>query len=937
MTKISNALLSTSALALSASMLLVATPAVAQDTGTTAASTQPADTDSKPATKTGTKAAAPTSEKDADDKGVIVVTGFRASLQSAVNQKKKQDQVIESVSAEDIGKLPDNSIGESIARLPGVTSQRVNGRASGIAIRGFGPDFSTTLLNGREQTSTNDARGVEFDQYPGEIVSRVDIYKTPAASLIGQGLVGTIDIRTARPLDYKHRVIAIGARGSYADLGKLNAGSRDKGYRVNGTYIDQFADGHAGLALSASYLDEPYQNQQFNAWGYAGGGTAASPYLIGGSKSFVTSTRLKRFGVNGTGQVEVNDAITLTADGFYSNFNDDGSLRGIELPLGFGSYFGTVFNPATATVQNNTYVSGTFPRVFGVVRNDIFQRKAKLYSAGFNANWNPHNGWSGFLDFGWSHTNRNELSLESYSGTGYGNNFADVSDSIGFKTGTEGTSFSHVIDYSDPNLIKLTDPLGWGGSTIQAGYYNNRIVKDDLKQYRAELHRELGGAIHLVKVGFNYTDRNKSLNPSEAFVTLPNGQTTATIPSQYLLSPTNLGYLGLGPIVSYDARQLIGAGVLVLAPNNSQDIPAKAFSVKEKLLIPYAEVDIKAPVGSADLTGNIGVQAIHTDQSSSGLAFAGGSSAPFRRTLGAKYWDVLPSMNLSLRFPSDLVIRLGLAREIQRPRLDDLREALSYGVTTNPDQCPTGATSCYSGGGGNPALRPYRANAADFTIEKYFAGSKGYVSAQFYYKQIKNYISGGRVQFDFAGLPAPTGVLPGTSTVGYLGTQANTKGGRMYGAELAATLPFSVLTPALDGFGITGGVGYTKTRVRDQNGNEASIPGYSKFVANGTMFFEKWGFSARGSVRHRSGFLGDFTGFGGSPTRRTALKETIVDAQVGYDFATTSILHGLSVYLQGQNLTDERFESVANPSNPLLVIDHQVYGRRYLAGFTFKF
>ena len=70
------------------------------------------------------------------------------------------------------------------------------------------------------------------------------------------------------------------------------------------------------------------------------------------------------------------------------------------LPLGFGGFFNTTFNPLSATVQNNTYVSGTFPTVYGVVRNDIFQRKAKLYSGGFNANWNPHNGWSGFLDFG---------------------------------------------------------------------------------------------------------------------------------------------------------------------------------------------------------------------------------------------------------------------------------------------------------------------------------------------------------------------------------------------------------------------------------------------------------------------------------------------------------------------------------------------------------
>ena len=119
------------------------------------------------------------------EKDTIVVTGFRRALENAINKKKNSEQIVESVSAEDIGKLPDASIGESIARLPGLTSQRLNGRSAFISIRGFGPEFSTTLLNGREQTSTNDNRGVEFDQFPSEVVSRVDVYKTFTTSTKG--------------------------------------------------------------------------------------------------------------------------------------------------------------------------------------------------------------------------------------------------------------------------------------------------------------------------------------------------------------------------------------------------------------------------------------------------------------------------------------------------------------------------------------------------------------------------------------------------------------------------------------------------------------------------------------------------------------------------------------------------------------------------------
>ncbi|MBA3729189.1 MAG: TonB-dependent receptor, partial [Sphingomonas sp.] len=823
--------------------MLGATPAVAQDA-------PPAPTEAERAALAAAEAKAAAEAEQARiaaaqaDSGTIVVTGFRASLQSAVGTKKRQEQIVESVSAEDIGKLPDSSIGESIARLPGIASQRTNGRANVISIRGFGPDFSQTLLNGREQTSTNDNRGVEFDQYPSEVVSQVVVYKSPSASLVGQGLVGTVDIRTVRPLDYKRRVLAVGARGSIADIGKLNGGSKDKGYRVSGTYIDQFDEGRLGVAVAASYVDEPYQSQEFNAWGYANVNGNA---LIGGSKSFVTSTQLKRFGINGTIQAKPVDDLTFTFDGFYSNFKDDQSKRGIELPLGFGA-FGTSFNPATATVEEGQYVSGTFNNVQGVVRNDIFEKEADLYSLGGNVAWDPGTGWKAFADVGWSRTTRNELSLESYSGTGYGES-RGATDNIGFESRSTGTTFKPTLNYSDPNLIRLTDPLGWGGSRVQAGYYNDRQVEDELVQLRGELEREFESSfLSSVKVGINHTDRDKSLNPDEFFVMLPGGATEAPIPSQYLLKSTNLDYLGLGPIVSYDARDLLRDGVLILDRNLSNDIPAKAYEVSEKLLTGYVQANLRAELGVAELTGNVGVQVIRTTQSSSGVAFANGRQVDVEA--GDRYWHVLPSLNLNARLPSDVVLRFAASKQIQRPRLDQMRVAIGYGINNTID--PRGPV--ITGGGGNPRLRPYEARAFDFNIEKYFA-SNGYVALQLFHKKINKYIDNGRTEFDYSGFPLPAG-LPPVDLNGFLDAPVNTDGGKMYGAELAATLPFSVLTPALEGFGVTGGAGYTKTNVKDFNGNTSEIPGYSKWVANGTLFFEKYGFNARGSVRYRSKFLG---------------------------------------------------------------------------------
>lgn len=894
-------------------------------------------------------AAEETTAADAD--GAIVVTGFRAALESAVNKKKTADQVVESISAEDIGKLPDASIAESIARLPGLTSQRVSGRANSITIRGFAPDFSTTLLNGREQTSTGDNRAVEYDQYPSEVVSQVNVYKSPMASLVGQGLSGTVDMRTIRPLDAGKRIISVGARGSYADLGKLNAGSKDFGYRVNGIYVDQFADDTVGIALGASYVNEPYQIQEFNAWGYPGTGNGA---VIGGSKSYNTSTNLTRFGLNGTLQWKPADTFTTTLDAFYSDFKDDQVKRGIELPL-----YWSAATLSGAQVNNGFVTSGTFNGVKGVVRNDIFQRHAKLYSFGWNNKYEGDDGWNAMFDLSYSKTDRNELSMESYSGTG--RNVVGATDTIGFTSGVNGTTFKPALNYGDYNLILLTSPQGWGGNQIapngttitngQDGYYNNRLIKDTIWQARAEVKKDLDGFISSIQLGLNYTDRSKSLTPDEAFLGLAantNGTTSIAVPSQYRLGTTNLSYLGLGPMISYNPLALLNGGIYKLVPNAYGDVRVKSYSISERLFTPYLQANLKGSLGSADLTGNIGVQANFTEQKSVG-ATAVQLSTPLPNgapNIGAtiqsdttRYTDILPSLNLSLRFPSDLVIRFAAAREIIRPRMDDMKNSLSFGYAITPNPTSLGNfIANVTGVSGNPDLRPWRANAVDLTVEKYF-GTKGYLALQLFYKDLKSYVYNQDVVIPTSELvltpPNQSNVTISSTAV--LNIPINGKGGELYGLELAGTLPFDAITPALEGFGLTGGVSYTETKVAPTPGAPAEdLPGYSKWVANATLFFEKGGFNVRGSMRYRSTFVGEVSGFAANRVRRRAAPETIVDAQIGYDFQEGSALQGLSLYIQGQNLTDEPFITT-NPGDVRQVIDYQSYGRRFLAGFSYKF
>jgi len=158
------------------------------------------------------------------------------------------------------------------------------------------------------------------------------------------------------------------------------------------------------------------------------------------------------------------------------------------------------------------------------------------------------------------------------------------------------------------------------------------------------------------------------------------------------------------------------------------------------------------------------------------------------------------------------------------------------------------------------------------------------------------------VPTDGLALQDPGNGIPVSDTA-QLNIPINGKGGKLYGVELATTLPFDTFTSALDGFGVTGSVAYTKTKI---------------------------------AVRYRSTFIGEVSGFSANRVRRRAASETIVDAQIGYDFQPDSTLAGLSLYIQGQNLTDAPFITT-NPGDSRQIIDYQTYGRRFLAGFTYKF
>ena len=277
-----------------------------------------------------------------------------------------------------------------------------------------------------------------------------------------------------------------------------------------------------------------------------------------------------------------------------------------------------------------------------------------------------------------------------------------------------------------------------------------------------------------------------------------------------------------------------------------------------------------------------------------------------------------------------------MARQVARPRVDQLRAALEFGVNT--------ATGEPGGSGGNPLLNPWIANAYDLSWEHYFDGNKGYVAAALFHKDLKSYIyTQTRSGFDFQGLLSGYVPQPGAAPVrrfGNFSSPVNGEGGSLRGLELTASVPLEMLSDPLQGFGVVANASFYESsiKIRDPEssssvgGGDIGLPGLSDRVLNLTAYYERNGFEARVSQRRRSDFIGEIGNFNGARTLRYVVGESITDAQVSYAFKGR--LEGLSVLLQASNLTDEAYRTYAGTKDrPLEYIE---WGRTYLLGISYK-
>ena len=408
------------------------------------------------------------------------------------------------------------------------------------------------------------------------------------------------------------------------------------------------------------------------------------------------------------------------------------------------------------------------------------------------------------------------------------------------------------------------------------------------------------------------------------------------LPSSFVMTPTSLGFVGIPSVLSYDVNAVTD-NFYTMKLNESLgpggDL-GKTFGVHEKVTTAFVKLDIDTTLADIPLSGNVGVQAIHTVQHSTAYAFDGPGNVIGTIDPGTSYNDYLPSLNLAADIGGDRKLRLGLAKTLARPRIDDMNASAGVGVD------PT--THLWGGGGGNPKLQPWRAKSADLSLEQYF-GKRSYVAGALFYKKLDSYIYNSSIQYDFSGFINPTPAIAPITNIGTYSTQTNGSGGRMRGAELSATLDGELLHPLLSGFGAIFSASYTDSSIKMAGPNSTeswqTLPGLSKQVANLTLFYERGGYSFRVSDSYRSDYRGEVAYLFGSTTLFRTLASNRVDLQASYEVQGGPI-KGLQFLFQVGNVTNEpertiqdgtAFGGIAQPK------DYNIYGRQFLLGVNYKF
>lgn len=890
----------------------------------------------------------------ADEVDAVVVTGFRASLASAMNLKRSETGVVDAIKAEDIAQFPDLNLAESLQRIPGVSISRINGEGRQITVRGLGSEYTRVRINDMEAISTtggtansggtNRGRGFDFNVFASDLFNSIAVRKTASADIEEGSLGGTVDLTTARPFDSRKPQLVLSAGASYNSLAQKTTP------RLSALASRTFFDGKFGALVSVAYEERRLKEEGANIsrWTYGGanGGFNAASTVPGytlaqindnSAATGIFAPRIpayvsydinnKRLGVSGSFQYKPDDATEITLDTLYAYLEGtrkEAQLQAIGLSRAGAGKPQTIIRDGV--VENGNLVYARMDNVDLRTQSayDELNTEFKQFTLSGKRRFGDRLLIGALAGYSDSTFTQPVSTIVTFDRANSGNYVYDFRGGgapridLGFDatnpanwSAINGTSEVRIRPTFVENQFSTAKIYGeWEANEnlkLKAGIDWRKFEYDSYGQYRAsETVSQTLTPAELASVSKVFSGFGKGLD-------MPAGNATAW------LVPDIDKYAALLNIYS-------NSGIYAIDKTTNSSARGQYGAVEEDDRGVYAQAEFRFSAFGVPLRGDAGVRHVKTKQESAGYAAVGGV---FQLVDVEREYNVtLPSFNLAADVTDNIVARVAAAKTIARPGIGSL--------SPGGDVSVQGANRTYSSG--NPYLDPTQSKNFDLSLE-WYPSEGAMFAASFFFKRIDTFVATTRNEAVYNTLGLPDSLLNGTGAtsdqVFQVTRPLNSDGGDLKGFELNLQQPFSFLPSFWSNFGVIANYTYVDSSIKYPTSTVAGAPtvnatlvGLSKNAANMTLYYEAPTWSVRGSLAYRDGYLTQVPGSDGNSVQGT--NETLnVDMQ-----ASWNIRENLRLSLEGVNLTDEFNEQYVG-NNRLNVYTHS--GRQFIAGLRYNF
>lgn len=892
--------------------------------------TIPAQAQEKPANSTQTAAPATEPTVNLD---TFVVSGVRASLISAQEIKANAPTFVDSIVAQDIGKLPDNTVADALQRIAGVQVARGAGEANTPVIRGL-PNIESTI-NGYE-VYTGTSRGVAFQDIPAEMIAGIDTYKSIGADQIEGGVAGLIDVRLHRPLDFKEGLYtAASVRGMYSD-------QADKySYFLSGLVNNRWKtdNGDFGVMLDISYQKRKYEDQIFDNWVHYGAAYDVATDASGKSGYFgdnfgfqVIPGDRARPAADLAFQWKTKTGIELYSETLFTGYRN---THQVDFFIGIPSWGGTRSN---VTLYPADYAGVAIPdplALNGAGTNALF---VKSFTA---TNTNTLSSMQSFKDT----TNTIQGAFGGKLDRGNVQLNAEVSYNIStvktrgviLDTGTNSPTEVLNITYNDgTNPTVQSTGLNFADGN---NFYVNQLFDQWSRAYSGQVAGKIDAKFNLasdflrsIQTGVRYSDRVANFhqanpgptgNPAGFFAT-----PASTIPGLGGIFTNDLfvpaSQMGIrswwSPSPAFLLNSTDTLRKVVGLPNGLPPTdPASTLLDTERNFAVYALAKYGATIGTLPLDGSVGVRLANSRQILGGyqhpLDATGNSNlAAFEKISNTNHsWDTLPTLNGRLHLNDTLQLRFSATKTLTRPNFGDLNPALALFHSGPTSQIGTGT-------GGNPKLDPVKSTNYDLGLEYYLSKTSQFTVTGFY-RDLRGYVQ------SFAKLESVGGTQ-------YLVTRPqNTGKGTLKGFEITYQQFFDFLPDAFKGLGVQ--ANYTRI---DGTTDDPSNPGQKQQITqvaknnyNLILIYEKGPFSSRLAYTWRGEYIDSYNQPGLQPNTVYVQPTRTLDFSASYDFTKS-----ITLTFDATNLLGSEYKDRFGPT-PMFNRDVRNYDTTYSVGARFRF